>query len=725
MGNLYLIVVTIDNIINIWNIRTCEKLLTITDHENEILQITLAGQENRYLAICYGCKNISSWDLVDFKKQKSIDLQAIEVSNNKNDEIESNNILESTTRLGSKIVLSNSCHEDKIGYAFRGTSNAYMFDTKSGVVSNKYTTKFESGFINSLELTGDYFIILCKLTRSKGSDLYKIELHEIKRGQLSRIVEGCFDDNLIDVSLSITGSHLVGICYSEITQTSELTFWNIESEEHRHLCISGTSVSPNRIIATDLRYVLTTSVGNFNTKSDDIESKQVKIWNLASRFGKPGGKYQVYDDDGIESISMLAGLQPRYALTRHFQNKRVSIWDLDAIGNKHQEPKTPTLVYSEGGNVTDKKIVFKASDIILTYNDINILYILTDKGTSQSEGGESWPIFESVHVYNLKEERYEYKVQKSFICAYDTNEYLIVGNKLSTVSEHDIVLVGLSENRNHFIINSIKTGHILKRMRTNFKEEKRKRNNDKLVKDPSSKSRRSLAFNSSDFGALSSNDLNDELNHEKETKNIEQFIISADNSTIVASYHARHLCVFDLSTFNHVQTLEDSNCMLFLYVSNLTNDGKYLVHHTYDTMSKFSYITIWNCKSGKIRRRLKNETNVISISISDDANHVLFCKQNGHVKYWNPFEHGSLRTLKYDGKFCFEIDTKIQFIKENTQAVVISGKTYSLWDIQNGCLINMFTNDFKFTSFSIVLKETMLLFGHKTSNAPICVRLPK
>ena len=485
---------------------------------------------------------------------------------------------------------------------------------------------------------------------------------------------------------------------------------NLESDDHHHICVRSTSLSPNKILASDLRYVITSSVGHFDLISDEVESKQISIWNLSARFGKPGGKYPTIDEDGIESVSIIQDQNRNYALTRHFLNKRVAIWDLDSIGKDYQEPKIPKVVYQEGDFVLDKKITFKPTDIILTFKEDMHLYILTDKGTSASEGGESSPIFESIYVYNLKEEKFEYKVPKTFICAYDTNEYLIVRNKQSKHHENDVVLIGLSESRNHFIINSIKTGHVMLRMKTRFRE-------DKLQK------RANEMMNS----VVKSNGSESDNEDDRETKNIEQFMFSADHSTIIASYHSNYLCVFDINTFTHIQTLEDPNCLLLIYVSHLTNDGKYFIHSAYNDKLKESTITIWNCKTGKVKRRLKNEFGVVSVTMSDDANHVIYCKQNGDLKYWNPLEHNSTRFFKYDRldkKLSFEVDTKINLIKNETQVVVLSGKTYSVWDVRNCCLINVFTSDYLFPCYSLILNETTLLFGHKNSNLPVVVRLP-
>ena len=67
---------------------------------------------------------------------------------------------------------------------------------------------------------------------------------------------------------------------------------------------------------------------------------------------------------------------------------------------------------------------------------------------------------------------------------------------------------------------------------------------------------------------------------------IDQFIMSGDLQTMVASYYAHHLCVFDISSSTHVATLESSCTMLMLYVSAISHDGTSLVHANYDEQVK-------------------------------------------------------------------------------------------------------------------------------------------
>jgi len=64
--------------------------------------------------------------------------------------------------------------------------------------------------------------------------------------------------------------------------------------------------------------------------------------------------------------------------------------------------------------------------------------------------------------------------------------------------------------------------------------------------------------------------------------------IVGDEKVVVASFFSHHLCVFDMEKKDHVQTLENDNSLLHLYVAALTYDGSFLVHTNYDEDDKVS-----------------------------------------------------------------------------------------------------------------------------------------
>ena len=64
--------------------------------------------------------------------------------------------------------------------------------------------------------------------------------------------------------------------------------------------------------------------------------------------------------------------------------------------------------------------------------------------------------------------------------------------------------------------------------------------------------------------------------------------VSGDQRVLVASFYAHHLCVFDIESQKHTQTLENEHSLLLLHVAALTYDGAHLVHTNYDERDKVS-----------------------------------------------------------------------------------------------------------------------------------------
>ena len=64
--------------------------------------------------------------------------------------------------------------------------------------------------------------------------------------------------------------------------------------------------------------------------------------------------------------------------------------------------------------------------------------------------------------------------------------------------------------------------------------------------------------------------------------------VSGDQKVLVASFYAHHLCVFDIESQKHTQTLENEHSLLLLHVAALTWDGAHLVHANYDERDKVS-----------------------------------------------------------------------------------------------------------------------------------------
>jgi hypothetical protein len=216
----------------------------------------------------------------------------------------------------------------------------------------------------------------------------------------------------------------------------------------------------------------------------------------------------------------------------------------------------------------------------------------------------------------------------------------------------------------------------------------------------------------------------EELDKEKLTKTIEQFVISGNQKTIVTSYYAHHMCVFDLDTFTHVRTIEDPNCLLHLYVSHITHDGGHLIHPAYDCIKKIAYLNVWDIACGQIKRRIRNETNIMGVIVSDDSEFVVFCRSNGDVRVWHTSVHNSIKTIRYEPKFKFEPDAKLFLVKQNTMGLILSGKYLSVWNLVKLQLMTVFTTDFKLTSYSLVMNDSLFLCGISTLAKLISLKLP-
>ena len=134
--------------------------------------------------------------------------------------------------------------------------------------------------------------------------------------------------------------------------------------------------------------------------------------------------------------------------------------------------------------------------------------------------------------------------------------------------------------------------------------------------------------------------------------------------------------------------------MMFLHVAALTANGSHLAHANYDDDTKTSYVTLWECKSGTVKRRLKNEKNVCAIAIGDKAEKVVFGKANKELRIWAPGRSNSLRKIKRYPGLNFGVGSQIHITDEGDQAIVYAGEV-SMWDLEQGSVLAVFTPDMK------------------------------
>jgi len=136
-----------------------------------------------------------------------------------------------------------------------------------------------------------------------------------------------------------------------------------------------------------------------------------------------------------------------------------------------------------------------------------------------------------------------------------------------------------------------------------------------------------------------------------------------------------------------------------------------------------SYVTLWDCYEGTVRKRLKNEKDVCAIGITDNADRILFGKGNNELRIWEPFKRSSLRKIQgYSGMhFQFGMN-KIFMLKGGSQAIIYAGDI-SMWDLNKGTVLAVYTPDTRISAMALGMNGQMLCFGLKDSLSVVSLRL--
>ena len=91
-----------------------------------------------------------------------------------------------------------------------------------------------------------------------------------------------------------------------------------------------------------------------------------------------------------------------------------------------------------------------------------------------------------------------------------------------------------------------------------------------------------------------------------------------------------------------------------------------------------SYVTLWDCVTGEVKRRLKRKTDVCALGITNDATRVVIGKVPNQVYIWDPMKSNSLRRARgYDG-LRFDVGSKI-FVQDDVSRAVVFAGDISMW----------------------------------------------
>ncbi|XP_054845628.1 uncharacterized protein LOC129336525 [Eublepharis macularius] len=605
------------------------------------------------------------------------------------------------------ILVSKNSVKDYVLCAHRSGNEAMVFSGKKGKVVAKLKSQEPMAAVEDVAVTKEYFLVIFRCPFMRQREIVHIELYNVHNFAYAHSLKGCCNDYIHTFAVTQLGSHLVAFSPIPNTNTTEILSWNLESEDHKHLT-KFPSV-PAGGVCSDLRYCLAFCDGE----------NYLRSWNLASKINDQSLIVTVSKGkktNGIQNIVTMENY-PRYAVCQNPSPGAITVWNIVKSKCKHN------AVRVERGLIEN-------TDIVLV-RDMK-LFVLTDKGMA-SFGDPPRPLFQTLLVYDLLKKKYLKKQTGLYIVPCQNNEYRILEGGL---------LLSLSENRDHFITWNLETGFIKDRIRPEYKDKfsfqttqhhpALSKENMKLYKEALSKGITAALCpswerrNETKTGKKRRLEKAVKAEMEKQQKllneksnAIDQYLLSGDQKVAVCSYYAHHLTVFSLESMSHVHTIESKESMFFLHSAALTYNGLYLVLSNYNEEEKVSYVTLWNLKSAKVQKRLKNEPNVCCTAITDDASRIIFgVMVENRIKIWDPFKHRHRLIQGYEGLH-LTVNSKLHIL-EGTKAVLLAGEV-SLWDLESGTLISIFTPDSKISCLTVAYDRQTVLLG--LSDSPILITL--
>ncbi|XP_069055414.1 uncharacterized protein [Pleurodeles waltl] len=602
------------------------------------------------------------------------------------------------------ILVSKNSVKDYVLFAYRSGREAMVFNARKGVVTAKLTTQDPVASVQGVAVTKEYFIVISRYPCMKTQDVLHIELFSVRTFEYIRSVKGCGGDFISTFSVNRQGSHVIAFSPLPNTNTTEILVWNLETEDHKH--IAKFSSVPFGGVCFDLRYCLAFTDDNY-----------LKSWNLTTRINDQSLSVNVNrgkKHDGILEVVVMEHF-PRYVVCRSVRPGVVTVWNI--VKSKCKS----SAVRVERG-------LMESSDVVLI-KDMK-LYILTDRGMASFTENPR-PIFQTLLTYDLLKKKYARKQTGLYIIPCPKHEYRILDGCL---------LLGLSENRDHFVIWNLDTGFIKERIRADYKD-KHSLRNDQGHPISGVQARRRKAKDSTviltpwqrrnETKTGKKRRLDDEVRKEMErlqqlanekSNAIDQYLLSGNEKVIVCSYFAHHLCVFSLETMTHMHTLESRTSMLFLHHAALTYTASYLALSNYSDDDKISYVTLWDLQSGTVKKRLKKEPNVCCMAITDDASRIVFgIMLINKLKVWDPFRRGHKMLPGYESLH-LTMNSKLKVIEGGAKAILLTDEV-SLWDLDAGTFISLFTPDSEICCLSLAADKKTMLIGMSDNPALITLRL--
>ncbi|KAM4053505.1 uncharacterized protein ACNLHF_006156 isoform 2-T2 [Anomaloglossus baeobatrachus] len=688
-----IVAVTQEHSFQIWDL-SCRKMIYATDDCLDAPILTSAMDGQLLLAFFDGSHLVKIFDLAE--SCKLVCQVAIPVD-------------ETPVHKNHSILVSRNSFKEYIVFAYRSGKEAMVLNARRGAVVAKLNAQDPVASVQGVAVTKEYFLLICRYPSPKLHDMVHIELFSVHSFAYIRTVKGCSNDFITNFAVNSQGSHVVAFSRLPNTNTTEIVIWNLETEDHKHM-VKFSSV-PMGGVCFDLRYCLAFCEGE----------NVLRSWNLANRINDQSLTASMNNAkvaNGIQEIVTMKNF-PRYVVCRNVRPGVISVWNI--VKSKCKS----SAVRVERGLVEN-------NDIVLV-RDMK-LYILTDRGMA-SFTDTPRPIFQTLLTYDLLKKKYVRRQTGLYIIPCPKHEYRVLDKGL---------LLGLSENRDHFVIWNMETGFIKDRLRPQFKDRSldiladnhiSKENIQKKVMQQKKKGKETVILTPWEKRneTKTAKRRRKERQIKQEIENIEQlanekdnaiyqYLLSEDEKVIVCSYYAHHLCVFNLDTVSHLHTLEDKTSMLILHNAALTYNGSFLALSNYCDAEKTSYVTLWDLQNGLVKKRLKNEPNICCMAITDNADRVVFGVISGNIiRVWDPFNRRNKIIPGYEN-LRLTVNSKMQIIEKGSKAILLSGDV-SLWDLDNGTVVSVFTPDSKICCLTLAADRKTILIGMSDTPSLITLKI--
>ncbi|XP_051510932.1 uncharacterized protein LOC127415919 [Myxocyprinus asiaticus] len=581
------------------------------------------------------------------------------------------------------ILVSHHSVKDYVLFAYRDGREAAVFNAKGGVVLSTLKAQHPAASIQAVEISSQYLLLFCRYPYKRHNEIIHIELFSAASFQYLRSIMGCSQDYISQVTIAGGGSYTVAFCPTPQSGTTEIITWNLETEDHKHIARFPGLLAAG--VCSDLQYCVGFCAGE----------RYLRMWNLASKINDQTLTFNVHKahSDGTEEITPMHRY-PRYVVCRSTRPGTVRIWN---VARKR----------FKGRPVQVEHGLFSSADITLV-RDLK-LYILSDRGTTNFTDTPT-SVYQTLLVYDLLKKSYIKKQTGLFIVPCPQQDYHLLEGQ---------ILLGLSETRDHLILWDLDSGYIKGRIKTSYKESMLSCMDknyhimstsektglmmpwDKRTETQTAKRRRQ------ERELMRERDEQQRFERDK-FNSIDQYLLSGDEQVIICSYFAHHLNVFSVASEEHLHTLEDRWSLLSLRTAALTHTGGYLVVSNYSEAQHAPYVTLWDTQQGRVRKRLKNEPGICCIAITADACRVVFGIAGfNKLKVWEPFRRKH-KTISGYGSLNLNWSSLL-FITEGQSKAVLLADEVSMWDLDVGTVLSVFTPDSKIQTLSVLGPENSTL----------------